>query len=59
LGIFARKAVRDNQKDYLTFIPRVWKWIEKDLSHPALKDLDKWIKAHIYPFREEEKLELA
>jgi aminoglycoside/choline kinase family phosphotransferase len=42
VGIFARLAIRDNKPRYLNYLPRVWKHIEKGLTHPALKPLQKW-----------------
>lgn len=39
LGVFTRLAFRDKKKRYLDYIPRLWSWIEKDLSHPFLEPL--------------------
>lgn len=36
LGIFARLAARDGKPAYLRFLPRVWRHLDRDLSHPAL-----------------------
>jgi hypothetical protein len=41
-GIFARLANRDGKRRYLSFIPRVWGYLERDLSHPILAKLDAW-----------------
>lgn len=38
LGIFARLA-KSGKPQYLTLIPRVWRHLLTDLSHPALRDL--------------------
>jgi N-acetylmuramate 1-kinase len=43
LGVFARKYIRDNNNNYLQYIPRVLKYIEYDLSHPTLKSLKDWL----------------
>jgi N-acetylmuramate 1-kinase len=39
LGIFARLAKRDGKRGYLAHIPRVARYLERDLAHPALSDL--------------------
>jgi N-acetylmuramate 1-kinase len=36
LGIFARLAKRDGKRGYLAHIPRVARYLERDLAHPAL-----------------------
>ncbi len=41
LGIFARLASQGGKPQYLQFIPRVWRYLMQDLSHPALRDLNK------------------
>ncbi|RUP42005.1 MAG: hypothetical protein EKK63_02895 [Acinetobacter sp.] len=44
LGVFARKAVKENDDYYLQFIPRVEKYLEYDLSHPILNNMKEWLK---------------
>jgi len=39
LGIFARLAKRDGKRGYLAHMPRVARYLERDLAHPALDDL--------------------
>lgn len=39
LGIFARLAKRDKKRAYLAHMPRVARYLERDLAHPALADL--------------------
>jgi aminoglycoside/choline kinase family phosphotransferase len=39
LGIFARLAKRDGKRAYLAHIPRVARYLERDLAHPALARL--------------------
>ena len=41
-GIFARLASRDGKPRYLSHLPRVWRYLEGDLAHPALADLRNW-----------------
>ena len=42
IGIFARLAKRDGKPRYLAHLPRVWRYMERDLSHPALAPLRAW-----------------
>jgi aminoglycoside/choline kinase family phosphotransferase len=41
-GIFARLAKRDGKPRYLAHLPRVWRYMENDLSHPSLRMLKTW-----------------
>jgi len=45
LGIFARLSVRDGKSGYLAHIPRVSAYLERNLAHPALRDLRSWFDA--------------
>jgi aminoglycoside/choline kinase family phosphotransferase len=47
VGIFARLYKRDNKPRYLDYLPRVWGYLNKDLEHPALRDLKTWYAKHI------------
>jgi len=47
LGIFARLYVRDNKPAYLKHLPRVSKYLEDNLKHPALKELADWFSSHL------------
>ncbi len=47
VGIFARLCVRDGKPHYVDLIPRVWKHLQHDLSHPELVDLKAWVAANI------------
>jgi aminoglycoside/choline kinase family phosphotransferase len=47
LGIFARLAKRDGKRGYLTHIPRVARYLARDLEHPALADLRSWYKREL------------
>jgi len=42
VGIFARLYVRDGKRRYLSYLPRVWTYLERDLSHSLLADLRAW-----------------
>jgi len=47
LGIFARLWRRDKKPGYLKLIPRVWRYIERDLDAPALSDLKAWFDKNL------------
>ncbi len=42
IGIFTRLSRRDGKAGYLRHIDRVWRLLEKDLSHPALAPVQAW-----------------
>ncbi len=46
VGIFARLWLRDGKPDYLSLIPRVWRHIRQDLSHPELSKLESFAAAY-------------
>jgi len=41
-GIFARLYKRDGKPRYLSYLPRVWGHLNRDLEHPALAGLKSW-----------------
>jgi len=41
-GIFARLFKRDGKPRYLDYLPRVWRYLERDLEHPSLAKLKSW-----------------
>jgi len=47
LGIFARLDRRDGKPQYLRHLPRVWRYLRRSLSHPALAPLKAWYEAHV------------
>ncbi|MGQ0673127.1 MAG: tRNA (adenosine(37)-N6)-threonylcarbamoyltransferase complex ATPase subunit type 1 TsaE [Hyphomicrobium sp.] len=49
LGIFARLACRDGKPGYLRHIPRIWRYLERNLAHPQLADLRAWYDANFPP----------
>jgi len=49
LGIFARLAKRDGKRGYLTHIPRVARYLERDLAHKALAPLNAWYRRELPP----------
>jgi N-acetylmuramate 1-kinase len=42
LGIFARLDKRDHKPQYLAHLPRVTRYLRKNLAHPALAALREW-----------------
>jgi tRNA threonylcarbamoyl adenosine modification protein YjeE len=50
LGIFARLDRRDGKPQYLRHMPRVWRYLQRALSHPALADLSTWYKDNVPAF---------
>lgn len=49
VGVFARKATRDGNSNYLKYLPRVWGYIEKNLRHPLLVPFKSWLDKVISP----------
>lgn len=47
LGIFTRLWKRDGKPRYLTYQPRVWRYLERDLAHPALASVKAWFDTHV------------
>ncbi len=47
IGIFTRLCRRDRKPHYLQHIPRTWRLLEGDLSHPALRPVRNWIDREI------------
>lgn len=47
IGIFVRLATRDGKRHYLDYLPRVWAHLERDLAHPLLAPLAKWVAGYI------------
>jgi len=46
LGVFSRLAKRDGKPQYLSHLPRLWKYLERDLCHSNLKEVRKWFQAY-------------
>ena len=47
LGIFTRLWKRDGKPRYLSLMPRVWRYLERDLRHPALFEVAAWFDRHV------------
>lgn len=47
LGIFARLDERDHKPQYLANLPRVEKYLARNLCHPALASVKRWHEEHL------------
>jgi N-acetylmuramate 1-kinase len=47
IGIFTRLWKRDGKERYLSFLPRMWGLLERDLAHPGLVPLKTWFDRNI------------
>jgi aminoglycoside/choline kinase family phosphotransferase len=47
LGIFTRLWKRDGKDHYLTLQPRVWRYLERNLAHPALGPVRDWFDSNV------------
>ena len=47
LGIFARLAKRDGKTQYLAHVPRIWRYVERNLAHPELAELKAWYDSYL------------
>ena len=47
IGIFTRLWKRDGKPRYLSFLPRMWDLLERDLKHPALAPVAAWFASNV------------
>jgi aminoglycoside/choline kinase family phosphotransferase len=47
LGIFARLDKRDGKPAYLRHLPRIERYLRRNLAHPVLSDLRLWYETHL------------
>jgi tRNA threonylcarbamoyl adenosine modification protein YjeE len=47
LGIFARLSLRDGKHGYLAHLPRIARYLFRNLAHPGLKPLKAWYEANL------------
>lgn len=57
IGIFTRLWKRDGKPRYLSFLPRMWGLLERDLTHPALAPVADWFAANIPADKRHQALE--
>jgi aminoglycoside/choline kinase family phosphotransferase len=56
IGIFTRLWQRDGKPRYLSYLPRMWTLLERDLAHPALGPVTEWFDANISADRRHDAL---
>ena len=47
LGIFTRLSVRDGKHQYLRHIPRVTRYLRRNLEHAELREISAWFETHL------------
>jgi aminoglycoside/choline kinase family phosphotransferase len=47
IGTFARLKLRDNKPHYLAHMPRLWRYMDICLAHPALAPLKAWLDKYV------------
>lgn len=47
IGIFLRLWKRDGKPRYLEHLPRLWRYVERNLAHPDLQEIKAWYEAAI------------
>jgi N-acetylmuramate 1-kinase len=47
LGLFARLDKRDGKPDYLRHLPRIERYLARNLAHPLLQPLALWYRNHL------------
>jgi tRNA threonylcarbamoyl adenosine modification protein YjeE len=52
LGIFARLSLRDGKHGYLAHLPRIARYLFRNLAHLGLKPLKVWYEANLQPAQE-------
>ncbi|WP_176592844.1 aminoglycoside phosphotransferase family protein [Sphingobium sp. EM0848] len=57
IGIFTRLWKRDGKPRYLSYLPRMWDLLERDLAHPALAPVAAWFAANIPADKRHQALE--
>lgn len=59
IGLFTRLWRRDDKPRYAGLCPRVWAYLERDLSEPVLEPVSAWFDANIPPERRGDPVVLA
>lgn len=47
IGVFTRLAVRDGKPHYLNHLPRMWRMLQNNLTHPSLCQLKAWFHEYV------------
>ena len=45
IGVFARLTMHFGKAHYVDYLPRVWRYLMRNLAHPALSDLSRAVAA--------------
>jgi tRNA threonylcarbamoyl adenosine modification protein YjeE len=48
LGIFARLSMGDGKHAYLAHLPRISRYLRRNLKHPDLESLEAWYEANVF-----------
>ena len=59
IGIFTRLWKRDDKPRYPALCPQVWRYLERDLAHPALTPVAKWFDANIPAARRGDPMQIG
>jgi aminoglycoside/choline kinase family phosphotransferase len=59
VGIFTRLWRRDGKPRYPAMCPRVWRYLNRDLDHPALAPVKAWFDTNIPPDQRGDPMEIA
>jgi aminoglycoside/choline kinase family phosphotransferase len=49
VGIFSRLWKRDGKPRYTNYLPRMWRYLDRDLRHPELRALKSWFDRSVPP----------
>jgi len=47
LGLFARLDKRDGKPQYLAHLPRIERYLAKNLNHPLMAPIKQWLQTHL------------
>jgi aminoglycoside/choline kinase family phosphotransferase len=47
IGIFARLWLRDRKARYVAYLPRMWRYMQRDFAHPSLAPLRAWYDKNV------------
>jgi hypothetical protein len=59
VGIFTRLWKRDGKPRYAGLCPRVWAYLERDLSQPVLAPVAAWFDENVPPERRGDPMMVA
>ncbi len=59
VGIFTRLWKRDGKPRYPSLCPRVWGYLERDLTHPVLAPVARWFDDNLPPERRGDPMAIA